>query len=336
MSEIQQARICAEKFSDDDHDKIQDIRYGAQSESHGTMLKAAFITSKLWPAFSEIKIGFLSNKKVPKTKSNKFGTRVDPINDEIMSLNSVDCVKKVVTERIMPIVNLKIIFVDNPKDAQIRIGFDERDGAWSYLGTDCLNYKYPKPTMNFGWIDAPTIMHEFGHAIGALIHEHQNPKGKTIPWDKQAVYKWAKETQGWNESTTNENILNRYDINTINGSQFDPLSIMLYFFPPSLTTNKKGTEINGRFSGYDVQWINDMYKVKAPETATEFYQRVYNESLESAINNSNKANDIIVTTENYKQFSADNKCKKTIEKTNFYMVLGILLLIIVFIILLKK
>jgi hypothetical protein len=81
--------------------------------------------------------------------------------------------------------------------------------------------------------------------------------------------------------------LQNYPVNQINGSVFDPLSIMLYFFPASLTTNNKGTRQNLRFSGYDVKYIAEKYPggQLSPE---DFYLQVYNQTLQESINESNK------------------------------------------------
>ena len=40
--------------------------------------------------------------------------------------------------------------------------------------------------MNLGFIDRPTVMHEFGHALG-LIHEHQSPFKGMFEWNKDEV-----------------------------------------------------------------------------------------------------------------------------------------------------
>ena len=80
--------------------------------------------------------------------------------------------------------NLNFHFND-AADAQIRISFDPSDGAWSYVGTDCLNIPKNQATMNLGFQDGGTSGHEFGHAIG-LGHEHQNPAGG-IEWNEDVV-----------------------------------------------------------------------------------------------------------------------------------------------------
>ena len=57
---------------------------------------------------------------------------------------------------------------NNAADAEIRVGFDPTDGAWSYIGTDNRNIPTNQPTMNLGFMDGGTAGHEFGH--GRLAH----------------------------------------------------------------------------------------------------------------------------------------------------------------------
>ena len=86
--------------------------------------------------------------------------------------------------------------------------------------------------MNLGFLDGGTAGHEFGHAIG-LAHEHQNPAGG-IQWNEVVVIREAaKSPNFWDEATTRRNILRKYRADQINGTAFDPDSIMLYFFPAS-------------------------------------------------------------------------------------------------------
>jgi hypothetical protein len=245
-------------------------------------LQAAFFRKKIWPAGSKIKVAFLSSGDSIKRTEIPKGKDLDPLQIQVNSLSIQEGIKKIVKERIQPIVNLDISFVDNPSDADVRISFDPDGGCWSLVGTDHLLEK-KNATMNFGWFDVATIIHEFGHVIG-LVHEHQNPKGKKIMWDEKKVIEWAKESQGWNEETTRQNIINKYNKNSINGSDFDPLSIMLYFFPASLTTNNIGTEQNFRLSGQDVIWIDKMYHKDGQISPENFYKNIYGVSLDSKSN----------------------------------------------------
>jgi len=151
------------------------------------------------------------------------------------------------------VANLKIT-VDNAPNAEFRIAFDANDGAWSYVGTDCRGIPLNEPTMNLGFLDGGTAAHEFGHAIG-LAHEHQNPAGG-IQWNEAVVIReLAKSPNFWDEQTTRHNVLQRYTADQINGTVFDPKSIMLYFFPAEWTLNGIGTEANEVLSSLDKSFI---------------------------------------------------------------------------------
>lgn len=163
--------------------------------------------------------------------------------------------------------NLKFAFDDAP-DAEIRVSFDPGDGAWSYVGTDCRGIPLNEATMNLGFMDGGTTAHEFGHAIG-LAHEHQNPAGGIL-WNEAVVLReMAKSPNFWDEATTRHNILRKYAADQINGTAFDPKSIMLYFFPADWTLNGIGTAANEVLSELDKQFVAGarMYPRAAPTVA---------------------------------------------------------------------
>lgn len=168
------------------------------------------------------------------------------------------------------VANLNLVF-DNAPGAEIRISFDANDGAWSYVGTDGRDIPLNEATMNLGFLDGGTCAHEWGHALG-LAHEHQNPAGG-IQWNEAVVIReMAKSPNFWDADTTRHNILQRYRADQVNGTSFDPKSIMLYFFPADWTTNGIGTEANETLSVVDKQFIAGakMYPKTAPtvDTAT--------------------------------------------------------------------
>jgi hypothetical protein len=285
-TKLSQLRICVEKPLPGEMNMMHTLRYQANSEQHFHRLRAAFFTRKLWPKGTTIRVSFYprSSSKVvasftsldvmrDRREPGGSAAKLDPIEKKIRSMSPEDAVKKVVHERIQPICGLKFVFVST--GGNVRIGFDGDGGSWSMVGTDCLKSK--AKTMNFAWIDAAPIMHEFGHAIG-MVHEHQNPKGNPIDWNVPVVDAWAAQTQNWSKETTYRNIIQHYKADQINGSSYDKYSIMLYFFPKRLTDNRQFTRINERLSGIDVKWIAKMYP-GGHLSPSEFYERAYGETL---------------------------------------------------------
>ena len=104
--------------------------------------------------------------------------------------------------------NLTFAF-DNAPNADIRITFDENDGAWSYVGTDAKGIPANEATMNLGFLDGGTAAHEFGHAIG-LAHEHQNPAGG-IQWNEPVVIQaLGGPPNFWMPEQARHNVLRKY------------------------------------------------------------------------------------------------------------------------------
>jgi hypothetical protein len=340
---IKGVKMCAERMSQQHSDSLVKLNNMSKTETETETegrLRAAFLKKNIWSQNKRIRIAFLESASyIERTSTevlkgnvdlNGVSLKIDPMQDEIDKLFSEnkkykieDAIKKVVMERLQPIVNLKFEFVTNPAVSEIRISFDPNGGAWSYVGSDVLNYKNKKEaTMNLGWFDVPTTLHEFCHAIG-MVHEHSNPFGSVILWNEPRVYKWAKRTQGWDKETTKSNIIERYKKNEINGSEFDPRSIMLYFFPGTLVddplTKKccgKGTNQNLMFSPFDVLFLNNIYpssKDMLPEEFTvKFFNDVFNEKVDIEI----LRQQLEFNSKNNKKTSISNTNKTSSKKQN--------------------
>ena len=287
-------KMCVEKFHKNDLAHLKNLKDISKSPQHYEKLSAAFYTAKLWPNKSIIKVAFMGTPEyIPRTPLTELqairdahgdALKLDPLQFEISKNNTdvITAIKQIVNERINPIMNLQYVFIDDLKDAHIRVSFDASQGAWALVGTDCLaNTDITQPTMNLGWFDVGTTCHEFLHTAG-LIHEHQNPSGKAIDWNVDKVYQWAEDTQGWDKETTYRNIIEKYATNQINGSSFDPNSIMLYFFPGNLTNDGVGTHQNLILSPVDVEYINSVY-ANAPEKAQDFYKKVYGVDIPDSV-----------------------------------------------------
>lgn len=128
----------------------------------------------------------------------------------------------------------------NIEEAEIRIGFLQGDGAWSYVGRDVIDIpRQYERTMNFGWdltqdrrgVDTP--VHEIGHTLG-FKHEHQNPIAGIV-WDEEAVYDYfGGPPNNWSRATTYRNVLQQNPPSSVEGSAWDPNSIMHYGFDSGL------------------------------------------------------------------------------------------------------
>jgi hypothetical protein len=136
-------------------------------------------------------------------------------------------------------IGLELVEVTSRDEAEIRIGFMQGDGSWSYLGRQILDRGANERTMNFGWDllrtprEADTALHEIGHTLG-LPHEHQNPHAGIV-WDEEKVYTHlGGPPNNWPRPKTQWNILRKIEPDTVQGSNWDPDSIMHYPFPAGL------------------------------------------------------------------------------------------------------
>jgi len=142
-------------------------------------------------------------------------------------------------------IGLQFVEVNQPEDAEIRIGF-QRGGSWSYVGRDAIDLvsNINERTMNFGWdLTTPygrdTALHEIGHALG-FPHEHQNPNAGII-WDVDEVNReFSGPPNNWDEAKIYHNILRKVSSAEVDGSNWDKNSIMHYQFGAGLIKSPAG------------------------------------------------------------------------------------------------
>lgn len=165
-------------------------------------------------------------------------------------------------------IGLEFKEVNSHSEAEIRIGFLQGDGSWSGLGRDILNRGINDRTMNFGWDltrnsrEIDTAIHEIGHTLG-FPHEHQNPIAGIV-WDEEKVYAaLAQPPNRWSRETTFYNIIRKLDPLEVEGSTWDPNSVMHYSFTSGLIKAppeyKTGIRPAGGLSAKDREYVLKFY-----------------------------------------------------------------------------
>ena len=212
--QVVQDRTCAELTLKPDKKQEEEIKQAILDGDIGkaSQLRAAFLKANKWNVTDTINVVFESldpagfdpiydnygnligpdlnedKNEILLTSSGAMDTKngpMDPLQLEFIeqgtNINISEAIETIVQKRIAPLVGMTITFdLDNKwdgnyRDNEIVISF-KQTGAWSYVGTGINSKTTQRPTMNFGWFDVATVIHEFCHALG-MIHEHQNPYG---------------------------------------------------------------------------------------------------------------------------------------------------------------
>lgn len=219
----------------------------APNQAASTAERLALVKAKMWKPGRTLRCRFLDGDGVVQQKVRQYAAQW--------------------TEH----ANIRFDFGDDPR-AEIRIAFSP-GSAWSACGTDCLVDRYypaHQPTMNLGPLGehtadglfSRTVLHEFGHALGC-IHEHQNPVDG-IQWIERAVLHYFKGPPNyWDESQIRFEVLDRYNQSELNGTSFDPESIMCREFPKGLAYNFGAIPLNTELSAADIAFIKKAYPAQS-------------------------------------------------------------------------
>jgi hypothetical protein len=166
-------------------------------------------------------------------------------------------------------IGLKFQEITQLSEAEVRIGFSTADASSaSSVGRDVLDVPLNQPTTVYGWdltshYGRGTALHELGHVLG-MEHEHQNPFAGIV-WNEPAVYaSLAKPPNKWDHETTYQNIIQKLSKQQVQGSTWDPDSIMEYEFEPGLIIrphpyDQTGITPPGTLSNADKQWALKWY-----------------------------------------------------------------------------
>jgi hypothetical protein len=253
--EKRKPRIFNKKISPE---RARLIRQNEDKWANGAVLRYYFFDKKTDGAFVKNEAGIKEWKPWVGTKS-----QMDVVRRAFKIWKSIG-------------IGLDFKEVKKREDADIRIAFMEDDGAWSYLGRDIRRRRKDPRTMNFGWNIATrdryngidTALHEIGHTLG-FPHEHQNPFAGIV-WNEKAVYEdLGGAPNYWDEETTYTNIIEKIDRNEVNGSNWDPNSIMHYYFKKGLILKpeqfkNKALSPAGGLSKQDIQFALQFYPSQNP------------------------------------------------------------------------
>jgi hypothetical protein len=200
--------------------------------------------NNFWPKSEDgtvkLAVAFLGGDKTQRQQAFKRFSQIDELAD-----------------------GLQVRLVGPGEKSDIRCAF-ECSGHWSYLGRTARTISREKATMNIE-LDAfspskewdRVALHEFCHALG-LEHEHQHPDA-SIPWDVPVVIEDYRRTQGWSESQTRYQVLDRQKVPNAWKTAFDKKSLMLYPIPGRHTKNRLEVGWNTQLSALDIEMIRRIF-----------------------------------------------------------------------------
>ena len=149
---------------------------------------------------------------------------------------------------------------------QIRVTFSVNDN-WSAIGRKALEIQN-NYTLSLDNVEEAAILHEFGHVLG-LQHEHQYPGA--IRWHEANVIADMRESAGWSEKETKDNILKKLGptARCIGDQKFNRSSIMMYPIPDGWAdySDKHGkwtplvVDLVEEISSRDIACVKGLYKL---------------------------------------------------------------------------
>jgi serralysin len=215
---------------------------------------------KLWPNGSRIRVKFLngstSDKELVRSLANQW-TRY---------------------------ANLHFDWIEEGQ-AEIRITF-RGSGNYSTLGTDAyFRTDQSQDTMSLSGLGNDPlrknkiILHEFGHAIG-LQHEHLSPNSEIV-LNRGKVTRECRFRYGLSPEVCEHAIFQTLEEDTVEAFEFDPHSVMNYYFHSShYTENSPRTRIIGRLSLGDKLGISQLYPGRTQEETILLEQLEEDKTLE--------------------------------------------------------
>ena len=152
-------------------------------------------------------------------------------------------------------------------EAEVRIGFDQSEGSWSWIGTDMLRNDDRGRNMNLGldltnaWGHA-TALQQIGHLLG-LDHAHRNPNSG-LEWNEERLLSYySAAPNGWDARAVRAHFLAPHEDVGHEVREWDPYSIMHHPVPPNHIVRpdrwRGGIAPNLKLSDGDIAWARANY-----------------------------------------------------------------------------